>query len=917
MKKIWAVKLIFLSCFIFFLFSPSLSAIVTAPPAEYHIKDNAVGGDCPLIGTWDTPTKTCTLTQNISNYVYIDNDDITVDGARHLVQSTINIISVNNISIKNTIFGVGGFIYISSSSGTKISQNTFFSTGGSVIFLGNTADVKIYNNDFLGRINSEYYIVDTNTQPHTISQGLPIGGNFYQYFNLANSTDAPYTCTDINADDVCDSSYSRGSFSDEFPWTSPEGWENYVPTSSGFSSVLFIPGLEGSRLYTQKNILGIHIEDQLWEPNFITDVEDLYLNTDGTSKKTNIYTWDIIKESNIPVSTGLLGFNIYKSFSNTMDGLVSRGEIASWKAFPYDWRMSPVDVVNTPQKYTASGNTASIIQALESLVATSKNGKVTIIAHSTGGLVAKALLVKLEQLKNAGTSNLLDKIDLLVLVASPQIGTASAVPAVLHGFGQSIGGGIILDQTHARELGRNMPGAYALLPSREYINHVSASPISFTDNLPIPSGVTTDFISRYGNVIDSYSEYTSFLSGAEGRAQPGILDTLSPLKLSSTLFSIAENMHNTLDTWTPPPTLRVVEVAGWGLDTVAGFEYYPKLTGCNSSNTGAGCTNPYTLDERPIWTSDGDNTVIEPSAHYGVGEKVWVDLFRFNALKPILKTTHKDILEVEELRDYISSLILNKPTSYNLILTNKQPLETSNRLRVSIHSPVSISAYDKDGNFTGKVCPPTADFCYAQQDIPNSSYVEFGEGKYVNLPEDSMQKIVLQGTDTGTFTYESEKVLPSGQSTTTVFMSIPVTSQTTAEITLNPVTQNPELALDVNSDGIIDFNILPKNDFDPILFLQVMRKTVESFDIRKVQKENLYKRIDDTIKAIQKSKIGKAKLTIEMFKKTLSFRTAFKRPRYDKDNNGRWCKIKPAPLTSLEANLLISLLNQLLDNLNK
>ena len=83
-----------------------------------------------------------------------------------------------------------------------------------------------------------------------------------------------------------------------------------------------------------------------------------------------------------------------------------------------------------------------------------------------------------------------------------------------------------------------------------------------------------------------------------------------------------------------------------------------------------------------------------------------------------------------------------------------------------------------------------------RENILNSSYLEFGEGKYINLPENQMSKVKLQGTDIGTFTYNSEKVLPDGTSTVSSFVDIPVTTQTQAEITLDQA-GIPQLALDV------------------------------------------------------------------------------------------------------------------------
>ena len=187
-----------------------------------------------------------------------------------------------------------------------------------------------------------------------------------------------------------------------------------------------------------------------------------------------------------------------------------------------------------------------------------------------------------------------------------------------------------------------------------------------------------------------------------------------------------------------------------------------------------------------------------------------------------------------------------------------------------------------------------------------------------------MSKIKLQGIDVGTFTYESEKVLPDGTSTISSFIDIPVTTQTQVEITLNSNTQVPQLALDVTGDGMMDFTIVPQKDFDPVLFLQIMKKTVGSFNISKQQKNNLLKRIDDTIKAIQNGKIDKAKLKIEQFKKSLVIHSKEnkedrqereKKNERDHEREHRK-KEKPKQLSPTEVQILLVMLNQLLDNIN-
>lgn len=694
---------------------------------------------------------------------------------------------------------------------------------------------------------------------------------------------------------------------------------NVVPPSCTvdcFSNVLFLPGLEASRLYTQRTDGS---EDQLWEPNNNSDVEALYSNPNGISNNSSIYTRDIIKETNSPVSLGLAGQNIYKSFSNMMDDLVSGQKIKAWKEYAYDWRQDVQDIVDNGTKY--QNNTVLLVDTLQSLVDSSKNGKVTIIAHSNGGLIAKALLKKLQDDKIAGRNNLIDSVDVLILVAVPEIGTASAVPAILHGYDQSILGGWLMDKVHARELGRNMLGAFGLLPSKEYINKISISPVTFVDTA-IPSNATTKLVQAFDNAIDSYAEYKSFLFGGEGRADPASIQTNLPISLSQSLFSQAESLHDNIDAFTPPASLRVIEIAGWGLDTIASFEYYPVCETSSSLN----CT--FTLDERPRFTSDGDKTVVAPSAQYmssmGGAEKYWVNIKKYNEDNiDLFGKKHKNILEISSLLNLVSSTLQKLPLNDSLYINTTVPANTSNRLRLSIHSPVTLDAYDTNGNHTGKICPSDSEFCYAEENILNSSYLEFGEGKYINLPEDQMAKVKLQGTDIGTFTYESEKVLPNGTSTISSFVDIPVTTQTQAEITLNQISGTPQLALDVTGDGVTDFTITPNTNFDPIVYLQIMKATIDSLDLSKSKIKAFDNKVDSIIKAIQKGKINKAKLKIEQFKKALTIhpkendKDRQERERKNEKEHEKESKENKKPkLNPADAQLLLDMLNKLLDNIN-
>jgi pimeloyl-ACP methyl ester carboxylesterase len=107
-------------------------------------------------------------------------------------------------------------------------------------------------------------------------------------------------------------------------------------------------------------------------------------------------------------------------------------DITSFKAFPYDWRLRLDQQLQTTKnaagevRYDSSVGYQDglLYQTIEALP-----DDVTIVAHSNGGLVAKALMAKLQ----AENDPLSAKIKNLVLVGVPQVGTPEAVVGVLHG----------------------------------------------------------------------------------------------------------------------------------------------------------------------------------------------------------------------------------------------------------------------------------------------------------------------------------------------------------------------------------------------------------------------------------------------------------------------------------------------------
>jgi hypothetical protein len=274
------------------------------------------------------------------------------------------------------------------------------------------------------------------------------------------------------------------------------------------SNVLFLPGVEGSRLYAP----GLIGENQIWEPNNLNSSDVSSLDMANNSSANDVYTKkaEIIDSAykNIP---GAGEHKIYSSLINAMNTLVAQNKLNAWKPIAYDWRLNYQDLINYGHETSedkiyyrgtnAATSTPYIIQELKRLAGNSKTGKVTIIAHSNGGLVTKALTSVLGPTESA---RLIDKI---IFVAVPQIGTPQAIGGLLHGFNQGLPAPatVFFTESDARNLAQNTPTAYNLLPSASYFQ--------FTQNPVITFDPVTlqNWVQKYGQQITTENQLRMFM----------------------------------------------------------------------------------------------------------------------------------------------------------------------------------------------------------------------------------------------------------------------------------------------------------------------------------------------------------------------------------------------------------------------
>ncbi|OHA25994.1 MAG: hypothetical protein A3D52_01245 [Candidatus Taylorbacteria bacterium RIFCSPHIGHO2_02_FULL_44_36] len=616
------------------------------------------------------------------------------------------------------------------------------------------------------------------------------------------------------------------------------GWFATDPLSTPAccSSVVFIPGLEASRLYRP----GAIFENQLWEPNTNDDVRALALDPfTGESVNADIYTDDVIDEA--------FSVNIYKNFLSFMENMATVGDIADFETFPYDWRLDVKDVVS--RAVALKNDSYEMIPRLRALAAASQTGKVTIIAHSNGGLVAKELL---NALKDSGEENLVDR---LILVATPELGTPKAAMEMLHGMEPFVFN--FPREEVTRELAENMKSAYALLPSAEYFNQlgIGGRPII---EFSTTTAITLPFRGIYGETISSYGDLRKFILGDNGaRLEPPAAAVNLPNVLKESFLAVAETRHGELDAWQPPAGVDVVRIIGWGLETPRGIVYKSaRQNVCNADLSV--CSVQEVLDPEPLSTAEGDGTVVYLSADALGGERYYVNMFDYNEQQATIDRDHKNILEIELLQDLISTLVRNEDTTTlpAFIFTEKpDKASVAERLRIDVHSPIALHLYDSLGQHTGPIPNPdlSSDLELFEEQIPNSYYWQLGEGQYAGAGGVATTTIKLVGTALGAATVGIERVIGDETIISDIlFEDIPITAGGLATVEVVPNTELVML-LDVDGDGIIDAEITPTG-LTPEDLIVILESLIKTLDLPDKKEKRLLKVIDRLEKELAKER---------------------------------------------------------------
>jgi hypothetical protein len=563
------------------------------------------------------------------------------------------------------------------------------------------------------------------------------------------------------------------------------------------SNILFIPGIQGSRLY-KKQVLG---ENQLWEPNLNSDVDKLYLDSNGVSKDKTIYTRDIISKTNIGL--GVFDQEIYQNFTDYLDTIQSSGLINTWKSYPYDWRRSPMNIASQDQKLEEGFK--KLESEFEELASSSRSHKVTLIGHSYGGIISKYFL---RYLHNKGKDTLVEN---LILIAVPESGAVESIGAMLHGDDQEIALGLMLDAETARGLSLNMPSAYYLLPNSDLISKI---------NEPVIRNDVYSWFNNYnGFSVTNEQEIDNFLTNLKNDRPyaKSLRDTRLPLKLNLNLYNEVKQKRKDfdLDNFYKSLPINIYNIIGTGLDTVQSYVYTKDTCDDSLAAIIQRYIDKYCGFNHDVnYTNKGDGTVLVGDMTKRWGNKYMFNIERYNN-EYQTNFSHADITSSKSIQDLISLIVkrdsLSVMPSYISVYHENDLEEGEDSYEYSVDDGLEMEAEDENGNISGYIPQVNSKkIRLIKTRIPNSKYKKIGNKRKL-ITKKKVKKIKLvskvvtkKPKAVKFFTFKSKKIKKnkSEKEDEIVFDQVPVTSESKIEVEILKASTTPAIMhIDIYGDG--------------------------------------------------------------------------------------------------------------------
>lgn len=220
---------------------------------------------------------------------------------------------------------------------------------------------------------------------------------------------------------------------------------NIQQSSLNNEVVLFIPGFLASEIYevippTYYNPFPRH--DKIW-PSINSSTKRRLIQDENGIPVNETIVGNVIERYALPFYVAHYQTEIMLNYL--------RNNGVTVITVPFDWRID-----------LASEDTSDRISlAIEDALAESNGSQITIISHSTGGIVARNFLIQ--------NRDVAANIKSFINIGSPNLGSVQAMQALTEGMSM----GFLtfgLTPKDSRFISQNMTSIYQLLPGEEYVN---------------------------------------------------------------------------------------------------------------------------------------------------------------------------------------------------------------------------------------------------------------------------------------------------------------------------------------------------------------------------------------------------------------------------------------------------------------
>jgi len=460
-----------------------------------------------------------------------------------------------------------------------------------------------------------------------------------------------------------------------------------------FKPIIFIPGVGGSQLYDGAI--------QLWPAAPLAGRKYLVLDEEGKSN-VMITAPDIIR---YVLGLRASKLDVYGSFVETV---ISWGyeEDKDFFVFPYDWRLDNYKHIE------------ALDQKIDEAIRSSGQKNVVLVAHSMGGIVARAYMDEKST----------DKIDSFITMGTPHRGAVKPYYAFLSGynFGNSLAGNKMM-----KVIIQNCEAAYQIMPWKPFIWG--------------PSGAVTP---NGAPVLEEWSLEKAY----------GVWYHSTYLEPRTELFYLDANDWE----WNLNPVM-VDETKAFrnrlGTEAPTGIETYTII------GQGKATLSSYTAREPTSWesfrshgiNSEGHRWVLEPNLRQDFRDgdgtvPIWSSSGLLHDMKfyfqdlPGFSAEHGSLpanLRVQQLLKHIITGVEVDVNDY----PRHDYYDLEGEKGFEIHSSANLHIYDSEGNHMG-----VNEYGSIEEGIPGGSMIAMDGYEYCSIlnPQDSYDVEVV-GFEEGNF----------------------------------------------------------------------------------------------------------------------------------------------------------------------